>query len=137
MIDVTEMNEVIRKAVKKLENTEVGSEEYRTTADTLVKILDRTTEMERVNQETIDKEKARERAMKNDILEYNLKCEQLADEHKNEVVKHIITIGTTVLTVIVSVWGVKVSLKFEEEGTITTNAGRSFFNGIFNFFRKK
>ncbi len=138
MIEVTEMDGVIRKLINKLEDTDkVGTDDYKAAADTLVKIQKLATEMEQVQQDAIDKAAARERNVKNDVLEHNLKCEQLRDEHQNEVIKHVITIGTTIVTVIVTVWGTKVCLKFEEEGTLTTTVGRSIFNGIFGFFRKK
>lgn len=137
MIEVGKMNGVIDKLIKKLESLEPGTEEHDKVATTLVKVLKQTGELEQVNQDAIDKAAARERNLKNDILEHNLKCEQMENERKNEVVKHIITIGTTVVTVIVTIWGVRVSLKFEEQGTITTTVGRSMFNGIINFFRKK
>ena len=137
MIDVAKLNGVIDKIIKTAESTEVGSDEHKAAIESLVKVVKTATEAEQVKQESIDKAAARERNLKNDITEYNLKCEQLKNEHRNEVVKHIITIGTTVITIIVTVWGTKVSLRFEEHGTITTSAGRSWFNGIFNFFRKK
>lgn len=137
MIEVDKMNGVIDKLIKKLESLEPGTEEHDKVATTLVKVLKQTGELEQVNQDVIDKAAARERNLKNDILEHSLKREQMENERKNEVVKHIITIGTTVVTVIVTIWGVRVSLKFEEQGTITTTVGRSMFNGIINFFRKK
>ena len=137
MIDVAKLNGVIDKIIRKAETTEVGSDEHKAAVDELVKVVKIATEAEQVNQDSIDKAATRERNLKNDITEYNLKCEQLKGEHRNEVIKHVITIGTTVLTIIVTVWGTKVSLRFEEHGTITTSAGRSIFNGIFNFFRKK
>ena len=137
MIDVAKLDCAIGKIITKLEAAEVGSDEHEKALNSLVKIVKLTAEVEQVQQDGIDKEKARDRSMQNDIREYNLKYEQLQHEHRNEVIKHVITIGTTIVTIIVTVWGTKVSLRFEEHGTITTNAGRSFFNGIFNFFRKK
>ena len=131
------LDKVIANLIAKLEETEVGSEEHKALVDAIAKLEDRSLEIERIQIDAVDKEKAREREFKNDILEHNLKCEQMENERKNEVVKHIITIGTTVVTVIVTIWGVRVSLKFEEQGTITTTVGRSMFNSIINFFRKK
>jgi septum formation inhibitor MinC len=132
MIEVTKMNPVIDKMIQNLETTDPNTDEFRTTADTLVKLLDRATEMERLNQEAIDKAATRERNLKNDILDHDLKREQLDNERVNEWVKHALTVGTTVLTVGLTVWGTKVSLKFEEQGTITTGAGREFFKRLFS-----
>ena len=52
------------------------------------------------------------------------------EEKKDRLVKNIITAAGIVLPLVITVWGTKVSLKFEEEGTFTTIMGRGFINKL-------
>ncbi len=125
------LDKVIANLIKKLEDTEVGSEEHKALVDAIAKLEDRSIEIERVNQDATDKAKARERELKNDILEHNLKCEQMAEERIDRWVKNILTGLGIVLPIGLTIWGTKASFKFEEEGTITTIMGRGFINRLF------
>lgn len=114
----------IETEFEKLRQSEVGSEQYKVTVDGLTKLMDRAIEMEKVNNDCEDKAKTRE-------SEQLAKEQQLSDEKKDRIVKNVISAAGVVLPLIVTVWGTKVSLKFEETGTFTTMAGRCFINKLF------
>ena len=113
----------IETEFEKLRTTEPGSEKYKVTVDGLTKLMDRAIEMEKVSNDCDDKAKARE-------SEELMKQQQLKDEKKDRLVKNLISAAGIVLPLIVTIWGTKVSLKFEEEGTFTTIMGRGFVNKL-------
>lgn len=107
----------------KLATLEPGSEKYKVTLDGLTKLMDRAIEIEKVEIDCKDKEATRE-------SEQLLKEQQLSDDKKDRLIKNIISAAGVVLPLIVTIWGTKVSLKFEEEGTFTTIMGRGFINKL-------
>lgn len=113
----------IETEFEKLRSAECGSEQYKVMVDGLTKLMDRAIEMERVNNDCDDKVKTRE-------SEELMKQQQLIDEKKDRLVKNVISVAGIVLPLVVTIWGTKVSLKFEEEGTFTTIMGRGFINKL-------
>jgi hypothetical protein len=85
--------------------------------------MDRMIEMEKVNNDCKDKTEIRE----NDQA---VKVQQLEDDRKDRIVKNIMGAAGIVLPLLVTIWGTKVSLKFEEEGTFTTIMGRGFIQKL-------
>lgn len=113
---------------KKLRTDNTLSEEDDSKAvDKTAKLLDKYIELERVHNERADKEAIRE----NDAL---MKQKQLDEDKKDHLIKNILSAAGIALPLLVTIWGTKVSLKFEEEGTFTTMAGRNF---VGNLFRRK
>lgn len=108
---------------KTLRTTKAGSDEHRAAGDMLVKLLDRKIEMDKVKNEAKDKEATRE-------SEQLLKEKQFEDEKKDRLIKNILNAAGIALPLLVTIWGTKVSLKFEEEGTFTTIMGRGFINKL-------
>ena len=106
-----------------LRTAKCGSEEHRAAGDMVVKLLDRKIEMDKVKIDAEDRAEIRE----NDKL---IKQKQLVDENRDRLIKNIIGAAGIVLPLIVTIWGTKVSLKFEEEGTFTTLMGRGFVNKL-------
>lgn len=96
----------------KLEELEAGTEEYSKVNAELVKLIERAESMEKFH---IEREENR----------------------KDRIIKYGIAIGSTILEVTVLVWGAKKSWKFEETGTITSTAGRSFMGKILGIFKRK
>lgn len=115
----------IESEFEKLSTMEPGSEKYRTTVDGLSKLMDKAIEIEKVDIDCKDKAAARE-------SEQLLKEQQMKDEKKDRIVKNIIGAAGVVLPLVVTIWGTKVSLKFEETGTITTQMGRGFIQRLFH-----
>lgn len=108
---VTELNN--------LKETEVGSEQRRALVDETTKLMDRAIKMEEL---VIERE-----AKENDRL---LKIQQMDEDRKDRLVKNCMTAAGIILPVMLTVWGTLTSLKFEEEGTVTTIVGRGFVNKL-------
>lgn len=95
-----------------LEKAKPGSPEHTALANEYAALMDRAIEMDKVDIDCEDKIAARE------------------DEKKDRLVKNILGAAGIVLPLVVTIWGTKVSLKFEEEGTFTTIMGRGFINKL-------
>ena len=119
----TLLYEEIDAEFDKLSKLEPGTEQHKAAAETLAKLMDRAIEMDRVESESEDRAAARESEMQ-------LKERQLADEKKDRWWKNIIGVAGVVLPLAVTIWGTNKSLKFEEEGTVTTPIGRGFINKL-------
>lgn len=117
------LHDEIETDFTKLMNKEPGSDEHKAIVDELTKLMDRAIELKKVEDDCNDKAAARE-------SEQALKKQQLEDEKKDRLVKNILGAAGIVLPLIVTIWGTKVSLKFEEEGTFTTIMGRGFINKL-------
>lgn len=118
------LKEEIEAEFVKLSTMEPGTDEHKATVDSVTKLMDRAIEMNKVEVDAEDKEAIRE----NDL---RLKQQQMEDEKKDRLIKNIIGAAAVVLPLAVTIWGTKVSLKFEEEGTITTQMGRGFIQRLF------
>lgn len=119
----TLLHEEIGDEFNKLKGMKVGSEEYETTINGLSKLVDKAIEIEKNEKEHVEKIACRE-------SEQKLKQQQLNDEKKDRIVKNTISIAGIVIPVSVTIWGTLKSLKFEEEGTVTTLIGRGFINKL-------
>ena len=113
----------IETEFEKLREKTPGSDEHKAIVDEIVKLMDRAIEMEKVNNDCTDKTEVRE----NDQA---MKKQQMEDEKRDRLIKNIISVAGIALPLIVTIWGTKVSLKFEEEGTFTTIMGRGFINKL-------
>lgn len=119
----TLLYDAIETDFETLANAEVGSDERRATVDELTKLMDRMIEMEKVNNDCKDKTEIRE----NDQA---VKVQQLEDDRKDRIVKNVMGAAGIVLPLLVTIWGTKVSLKFEETGSFTTIMGRGFIQKL-------
>lgn len=106
------LDEDISSEMTKLRTTPYDDKNYEAISDTAVKLIDRKIEIEKFESEQ------------------RLKEQQLADEKKDRVVKNVIGAAGVVLPLLVTIWGTKVSLEFEKEGTVTTMIGRLFINKL-------
>ena len=108
---------------EKLHELKPGSEEHKAVSDVVAKLMDRAIEMDRIESDCREKAAARE-------SEQLARQQQLEEDKKDRLIKNIIGAAGVVLPLIVTIWGTKVSLKFEEEGTFTTIMGRGFINKL-------
>ena len=118
------LDEEIQVEFEKLSKLEVGSESYKATVDGLTKLVDRVIEIDKLNDSAQDRREARDADME-------IKQQQLYEDVKDRKVRNGIAIAGIIIPTAVTIWGTLKSLKFEETGTITTNAGRSFISRIF------
>lgn len=120
----TLLNEEIKTKFEDLSKLQLGSDAYGNAVDDLTRLVDRAIEIEKINAEYDDKHEARE-------IEKELKSQQQEDEQKDRKVRNGIAIAGIVIPTAVTIWGTLKTLKFEEVGTVTTNAGRAFMNRLF------
>ena len=109
-----------------LADMEIGTDEYKSTVDSISKLIDKRNDIDKIDLEISKQQLAEQmeinKAMKQkEIDEYN---------KKDQLIKHAISIGSIVIPVLVTVWGTYKTLKFEETGTVTTIMGRGFINKL-------
>lgn len=124
---INTLMEEIEQLRSDLAGMEVGSKEYNATADRLDKLMSKVIDMEKFNSE-------QEMKAQEINLDAELKREQMEDEKKSKWVSLGLQALGIGLPLVVTIWGTNKTIKFEQEGTITTFAGRNFFN---NLFKKK
>lgn len=109
----TKLSEEIGSRFNDLGQLDPSSKEYLTAVDGVTKLMDRAIEIDKIEKAEIYNEK------------------QLKEERKSRLVKNCIDVGSIILPLTVTVWGALVSLKFEEEGSITTTVGRKTLDKLF------
>ena len=119
----TLLHEEIQDGFDALSKMERGTEIHKTTVDEVAKLFDKAIEIEKIEVEAKEKAKARE-------IEASLKRAQMEEDRKDRRFKNGIAIGGIVLPLAVTIWGTFKTLKFEEEGTVTTMMGRGFINKL-------
>lgn len=114
-----------------LKDESIGTDEYKTTADSLVKLIDRAIEIEKIVTDYELKNVARE-------VETDLKLRQMDADKNDRIVKYGLTIGEVAAYIALVVWGTKGTFKFEETGSFTSDAGREFIRKVLTpkFFKK-
>ena len=119
----TLLHEEIQDGFDALSRMERGTEIHKTTVDEVAKLFDKAIEIEKIEIEAKEKAKSRE-------IEASLKRAQMEEDRKDRKLKNGIAIGGIVLPLAVTIWGTFKTLKFEEEGTVTTMMGRGFINKL-------
>ena len=119
----TLLYDAIETDFEKLANEELGSDQRKAAVDELTRLMDRAIEMEKVNNDCDDRAKARE-------SEERDKLQQLEADKKDRLVKNVLSAAGVILPLLVTIWGTKVSLEFEKEGTFTTIMGRGFIQKL-------
>ena len=98
--------------MEKLRQTPYDDKVYGTVSDTVAMLMEKKIEMTKAENERLFRE------------------QQFKEEKKDRLVKNVIGAAGVVLPLIVTIWGTKVSLNFEKEGTFTTIMGRGFINKL-------
>lgn len=119
----TLLYDAIETDFERLADDKLSPEDRKATVDELTKLMDRAIEMEKVNNECKDKTEIRE-------VDRMLRTHQMSDEKKDRLVKNIIGAAGIVLPLMVTIWGTKVSMQFENEETFTTIMGRGFIQKL-------
>lgn len=110
---------------EEVKTMEVGSEKHKIAVDSLAKLMDRAIELEKIDAESIERDKDRE-------AEAKFKEKQLEEDQKSRRVRDGLTFAGIILPLGATIWGTLKSLKFEETGTVTTMAGRNFISRLFS-----
>ena len=117
----------VNAKMEELEYLEPHSDEYKAAVDSLTKLTDRILEFEKLE---LDETKTQI----NRQIEYekiDVEEEKVGNEKRDNKIKNWLTAAGIVVPTGLAVWGTFKSIKFEETGTITTIAGRNFFNKLF------
>ena len=96
-----------------------GSEEYNKITNDLSKMLDKYNDMSRNDYDYWSKRDDRDK-------DYDIKTKQIEEDRKDRRVKNSLTAASIFGGIGLTIWGTLKSLKFEETGSVTTNAGREF-----------
>jgi hypothetical protein len=120
---MTKLNTEIETLTKALEGMTPGTDPHKAAIDELTKLMDRAIKLQELENEQKNKELIRED-------DKALKLEQAKEDKKDRLIKNIIAAAGIVLPLGVTIWGTRTSLKFEEEGTVTTILGRGFINKL-------
>ena len=119
----TLLSEEIKSEFEELKNTQLGTDEYKTTVDGITKLTDRFIELEKLEADVAEKKNAR-------LSDLELKQEQLQEEKKDRWIKNGIAVAGIVIPSVITIWGTVKSFQFEKDGTITTIMGRGFINKL-------
>ena len=109
-----------------LESMETNSEDYKIMVEGLTKLIDRSMELEK-----IENSKAQEaEKIKNEAEKMKFEAERAKTNKIFQWIGYGISAAGIVIPVAVTIWGTKVTLNFEKEGTVTTMMGRGFINKL-------
>lgn len=113
----------IENEFESLKKVELGTDKYKATVDGLTKLVDRAIEIDKMNIEQNEKYEVRRD-------ENDFKSKQMKEDKRDRFVKNGIAVAGIVIPSAITIWGTLKSLKFEEEGTVTTIMGRGFINKL-------
>ena len=116
-----------------LESMETNSEDYKIMVEGLTKLIDRSMELEKIE---IGKAQEAEK-IKLETKKIKFEAQQAKTNKIFQWVGYGISAAGIVIPVAVTIWGTKVTLNFEKEGTVTTMMGRGFINNINKLLPKK
>ena len=122
----TLLEEEIQSEIDEIRKLSVGSEAHKAASEALAKLLDKYNELEKTEIEAQDKYDDREAEREHREAELAFKEKQLKHEKRDAIIKNILTGVTFVGGCALTIWGTKVSIKFEETGSFTTIMGRGF-----------
>lgn len=91
-------------------------DDYELKVESACKLVDRYIAIKKLDEEIKDKE-------------FNRTCVS-KKERKNKLIEHLLTAASIAVPALLTVWGTKVSLKFEETGSVTSIMGRGFINKL-------
>ena len=119
----TLVNDEITSEIEEISKIEVGTEKHVAAVNAVTKLMDKSIELEKLQNEQVEKKDARE-------TEYDLKMVEMQHDRIDRIVKNTLTGLATVGGFGVAIWGTLMSLKFEEKGVVTTISGRSFIQSL-------
>lgn len=114
----------IEEQRNKLVDMKPGTKEYDAVVDALAKLMDRRIKIEEIEMSEAKADADRENAKVQSE-------QQLAEDRKSRFGKIIVDAGLGIAGIALTIWGTRTSLKFEETGTLTTQAGKKFMDKLF------
>lgn len=118
------LDEVIEQELKDLKEIELGTESYSNTVEGVTKLIDKKKDLASVELEYQEKVNHREN-------ENYFRMKEIENESKDRKINYVMVGLGIIIPASITIWGAKASWRFEEHGTITSNAGREFMKRLF------
>lgn len=119
------LDEVIEQELRDLKEIELGTESYSNTVEGVTKLIDKKKDLASVELEYQEKVNHREN-------ENYFRMKEIENESKDRKINYVIVGLGIIIPASITIWGAKSSWRFEEHGTITSNAGREFMKRLFS-----
>lgn len=116
-----------------LDSMETNSEDYKIMVEGLTRLIDRSMELEKIEiskAQEAEKIKNEGEKIKLETKKIKFEAEQAKTNKIFQWIGYGISAAGIVIPVAVTIWGTKVTLNFEKEGTVTTMMGRGFINKL-------
>lgn len=120
----TTLMEEFDSTIKAMKKMQYGSDEFKAAGAHALQLADRITRLQELEEERNEKIISRKN-------EEDFKNEQLKFEKKKEWIRNGITIGTTVFSTAVLIWGTIGTWGFDAKHTTTSTQGRGWLNMLY------
>lgn len=114
----TLLRDRVEKDIDGLENLELGSKEHSAAVEDVTKLADRVIEIMKCETSEVQTEK------------------QMRKEWLTQFIKICVDLGLKAAEIALLIWGIKMSFRFEESGTITAQTGKKITDRFFRLFTK-
>lgn len=118
------LDDVIVNELKNLKDTKGETDEYKATVECITKLMDRSIEIKKLTFDQTNK-------LSRQVIDDKAKVKQDEEDRKDRLIKNCISIAGIVIPALITIWGTLKSLKFEQDGTVTSMAGRAFVSRLF------
>ena len=118
------LDDVIVNELKNLKDTKGETDEYKATVECVTKLMDRSIEIMKLTFDQTNK-------LSRQVIDDKTKVKQDEEDRKDRLIKNCISIAGIVIPALITIWGTLKSLKFEQDGTVTSMAGRAFVSRLF------
>lgn len=118
------LDDVIVNELRNLKDTKGETDEYKATVECVTKLMDRSIEIKKLTFDQTNK-------LSRQVIDDKAKVKQDEEDRKDRLIKNCISIAGIVIPALITIWGTLKSLKFEQDGTVTSMAGRAFVSRLF------
>lgn len=118
------LDDVIVNELKNLKDTKGETDEYKATVECVTKLMDRSIEIKKLTFDQTNK-------LSRQVIDDKAKVKQDEEDRKDRLIKNCISVAGIVIPALITIWGTLKSLKFEQDGTVTSMAGRAFVSRLF------
>ena len=118
------LDDVIVNELKNLKDTKGETDEYKATVECVTKLMDRSIEIKKLTFDQTNK-------LSRQVIDDKAKVKQDEEDRKDRLIKNCISVAGIVIPALITIWGTLKSRKFEQDGTVTSMAGRAFVSRLF------
>ena len=121
---MTLLDDVIANELKNLKEAKGETDEYKAAVECVTKLMDRSIEIKKFTFDQTNK-------LTRQAIDDKAKAKQDEEDKKDRLIKNCISGAGIAIPALITIWGTLKSLKFEQEGTVTSMAGRAFVSRLF------